>query len=55
MVECPHEDVSLSMNRYLITGAAGFIGASVTRALLGAGYEVVGVDRLNDYYDVGLE
>ena len=43
------------MNRYLVTGAAGFIGANVARALLDAGYEVVGVDSLNDYYDVDLK
>ena len=43
------------MNRYLVTGAAGFIGASVAQALLVAGCEVVGVDSLNDYYDVGLK
>jgi UDP-glucuronate 4-epimerase len=43
------------MNRYLVTGAAGFIGANVARALLDAGCEVVGVDSLNDYYDVDLK
>ena len=43
------------MNRYLVTGAAGFIGANVARALLDAGCEVVGVDILNDYYDVDLK
>ena len=42
------------MNRYLVTSAAGFIGANVAQALLDAGYEVVGVDSLNDYYDVDL-
>ena len=42
------------MNRYLVTGAAGFIGANVAQALLEAGCEVVGVDSLNDYYDVDL-
>ena len=36
------------MTRYLVTGAAGFIGANVAQALLDAGCEVVGVDSLND-------
>lgn len=39
----------------LITGAAGFIGSYVSRALLSQGMEVVGVDSLNDYYDVNLK
>ena len=39
----------------LVTGAAGFIGAAVTEALLARGDTVVGVDNLNDYYDVGLK
>ena len=43
------------MNRYLVTGAAGFIGANVAQGLLDAGCEVVGVDSVNDYYDVGLK
>ena len=36
------------MNRYLVTGAAGLIGANVAQALLDAGCGVVGVDSLND-------
>ena len=39
----------------LITGAAGFIGYHVTQALLDRGDEIVGVDNLNNYYDVRLK
>ncbi len=39
----------------LVTGAAGFIGANVCRNLLEKGCTVVGVDNLNDYYDVALK
>jgi UDP-glucuronate 4-epimerase len=39
----------------LVTGAAGFIGAATTRALLERGDEVVGIDNLNDYYDPSLK
>jgi len=39
----------------LVTGAAGFIGFHVARALLARGETVVGVDDLNDYYDVRLK
>ena len=39
----------------LVTGAAGFIGFHVTRALLKAGHSVVGIDSLNDYYDRSLK
>jgi nucleoside-diphosphate-sugar epimerase len=40
---------------YLVTGAAGFIAAKVCEQLLAAGHTVVGVDNLNDYYDVRLK
>jgi UDP-glucuronate 4-epimerase len=39
----------------LITGAAGFIGFHVARNLLDRGERVIGVDNLNDYYDVSLK
>jgi len=41
--------------RIIVTGAAGFIGSFVTKRLLERGDEVVGVDNLNDYYDVALK
>ena len=41
--------------RYLVTGAAGFIAARTCELLLEAGHDVVGVDNLNDYYDVRLK
>lgn len=41
--------------KVLVTGAAGFIGFHVARYLLERGDEVVGLDNLNDYYDVGLK
>ena len=43
------------MATYLVTGAAGFIAARTTQLLLDAGHTVVGVDNLNDYYDVRLK
>ena len=43
------------MARYFLTGVAGFIAARVAELLLGAGHEVVGVDNLNDAYDVRMK
>nr|WP_243835648.1 NAD-dependent epimerase/dehydratase family protein [Gelidibacter sediminis] len=42
-------------NTILVTGAAGFIGFHVSKALLNLGYTVIGIDNLNDYYDVNLK
>jgi UDP-glucuronate 4-epimerase len=39
----------------LVTGSAGFIGSNVAYALLKLGVRVVGIDNLNEYYDVGLK
>ena len=41
--------------RVLVTGAAGFIGFYVAKKLLDRGDEVIGIDNLNDYYDVTLK
>jgi UDP-glucuronate 4-epimerase len=43
------------MRTYLVTGAAGFIGMHVAERLLARGDAVVGLDNLNDYYDVSLK
>ncbi|MBU5638268.1 NAD-dependent epimerase [Geomonas sp. Red69] len=43
------------MRKMLVTGAAGFIGFHLSKRLLAAGVEVVGLDNLNDYYDVNLK
>ena len=41
--------------KYLVTGAAGFIGNFVSERLCNDGHEVVGLDNLNDYYDPALK
>ncbi len=43
------------MAKYLVTGVAGFIASRVARLLLEAGHTVVGVDNLNDAYDVRMK
>ena len=41
--------------RILVTGVAGFIGFHLSKSLLDDGYEVLGIDNLNDYYDPKLK
>ncbi|HEP1062519.1 NAD-dependent epimerase [Klebsiella aerogenes] len=41
--------------KFLVTGAAGFIGFHVSQRLLEAGHAVIGIDNMNDYYDVNLK
>ncbi|WP_061033134.1 NAD-dependent epimerase [Vibrio splendidus] len=41
--------------KYLVTGVAGFIGSVVSERLCSAGHEVIGIDNLNDYYEVSLK
>ena len=43
------------MNKVFLTGCAGFIGHKTTELLLNNGYEVLGVDNMNDYYDVRIK
>jgi UDP-glucuronate 4-epimerase len=43
------------MNRILVTGAAGFIGYHLCKSLISKGFFVVGIDNINNYYDVRLK
>ena len=44
-----------ALAKILVTGAAGFIGAAVCRALVARGDSVIGLDNLSAYYDVSLK
>jgi len=49
-------DYKLDQNKiYLVTGAAGFIGYYLSKRLLDEGCKIVGIDNINDYYDVNLK
>ena len=45
----------MNSSKILITGAAGFIGYHLCKSLLEDGYEVLGIDNLNNYYDINLK
>ena len=42
-------------NYILVTGAAGFIGFYLCKKLLENGFNVIGIDNLNEYYDIALK
>src|SRR5690554_2079250 len=48
-------DDKINQKRILVTGAAGFIGYHLCQQLISLGHKVVGLDNINDYYDVGLK
>ncbi|SFQ27175.1 UDP-glucuronate 4-epimerase [Desemzia incerta] len=45
----------MNTKKVLVTGAAGFIGYHLSKQLINEGYEIIGIDNLNDYYDVNLK
>ncbi len=48
-------EINLFGENILITGSAGFIGSALTQKLLSEGFNVIGIDNLNEYYDVNLK
>ena len=49
------DEKSVCEKTYLVTGAAGFIGFYLSKKLLSRGHRVIGIDNLNEYYDVSLK
>ena len=47
--------MTINKETIMVTGAAGFIGAAIVKKLLDEGYNILGVDNLNDYYDISLK
>ena len=54
MAQTKNRNMSGPLN-ILVTGAAGFIGMHVTKRLMAEGHHLVGLDNVNDYYDVSLK
>ena len=43
------------LKNFIITGGSGFIGSHLCEKLLKLGYDVYGIDSMNDYYDINLK
>ena len=50
-----YKSLDINQKIYLITGVAGFIGFFLSKKLLAKGCKVIGIDNINDYYDVNLK